>query len=476
MDNERQTFSTVSGFYDCQPQTARTNFGWLRDRGCESVISGLPHSMGIYLTVGNETLDATVNKNTISDFTQRLSFRDGTVSWRYTWSPIYTNIRYDVEMLSIVSRDKRNIAATQMSVTPRGGDSNVSIADFIDGRGGVRSFLGTKGLDANTGSIHVSVHPNGLPDVTAWLVSTMDISRGYVTESSGKMIPDSALNNTMSVGKAWNAQLIEGETAIFTKFIGISSTDGFPKDAEEVARNASTTALATGWDSLFQEHIREWNTIMDESSITSFRDPATGHLPANDSVMEMYQIQEIASRYCLLANLQKEDGSGLNDNGVAVGGLTSDTYAGDLFWDQDFWMYPGLALTHPDYASQIINSRDKGFEAAKANAQESYVQQKYKFDNESSLYPWMSGRFGNATANGPALDYEYHLNADIALSAIRELYITGNEAAFKEKHWERVKSAVHTFMGLVVPENGGYSIRNATEPDEYAVSSLYILF
>jgi trehalose/maltose hydrolase-like predicted phosphorylase len=475
VDNIRQTFSTVSGFYDCQPQTARTNFEWLRDRGCESVISGLPHPMGIYLTIGNETLDSTVNKDTISNFTQTLSFRDGTVSWSYTWSPIYTDIRYDIKLSSIVSRDIRNVAATQLFVTPRGGNSTASVADFIDGREGVRSFLGTKGADADTGSIYVSVHPEGLPNVTAWLVSTMNLSRGYVDESSGRIISGSDINDTMSISQMWDAQLVDGETAIFEKFIGISSTDGFPMDAEEVALNASTTALATGWDDLYSEHVKAWNSIMDESSITSFRDPTTGRLPLNDSVMEMYQIQEIASRYFLLANLQQEDGGGLNDNGIAVGGLTSDTYAGNLFWDQDFWIYPGLALTHPDYASQIVKSRDKGFEAAKANAQEAYVQEKYNFDKESSLYPWLSGRFGNATANGPVLDYEYHLNAVIALSAIREFFITGNETAFKLNHWERVKSAVHTFMGLVVADGDGYSIRNVTEPDEYAVSFLVVL-
>lgn len=433
--------------------------------------------MGIYLTVGNETLDAKVDKDTISNFSQTFSMKDGTVTWNYVWSPVYSDTEFEVEMSSFVSRERRNVAATQLLVTPKGGDSTVSVTDYIDGRGGVRSFLGTKGVDVDTGAMHVSVHPDGLPNVTAWIVSTADFSAGYVDENSGKMISSLGdSNDTMSIGREWTAQLVDGETAVFEKFIGVSSTDGFPTNAEEIARNASATALSTGWADLYTSHIQKWNEIMDPNSITSFRDPSTGRLPINDSVMQMYQIQEISSRFLLLSNLQQEDGTGLNDNGVPVGGLTSDTYAGNLFWDQDFWMYPGIALTHPDYASQIINSRDKLFPAAKANAQEGYVQEKYKFDNESSLYPWMSGRFGNATANGPALDYEYHLNAVVALAAVKEFYVTGNERWFRERHWERVKSAVHTFMGLVVRDGEGYSIKNVTEPDEYAVSrpSLYL--
>ncbi|KAE8444218.1 hypothetical protein EG329_000718 [Mollisiaceae sp. DMI_Dod_QoI] len=468
VDNIRQSFGTVSGFWDCQVNTTRTNFYDIDARGCESLISGLPHPMGLYLTIGDETLNSTVDPATISNFSESLSFRNGIVSWDYTWSPKNTDISYGINMVSFVSRSKRNVAATRLSVTPRGGNSNASIADFIDGRGGDRSYLNSKGVDANTSSVYVSVHPDGLEYVTGWLASTANVSNGYTDETSRRPINGTDENDTMSIGQAWDVNLIDGETATFEKFIGISSTDGFPTDAEDVARTASSTALENGWDNLYNEHVETWNSIMDETTITSFADPATGSLP-DDPVLEMYQIHEISGKFYLLSNVQADDGSGLNDNGVSVAGLTADAYGGMLFWDQDFWMWPSMGLTHPDLAKQIIKSRDKFFPAAKANAQEDYVQAKYNLNEESSLYPWTGGRFGNATGTGPALDYEYHLDADIALAAIYDFFISGNKTDFMENRWERVKSCVNTFMGLAIPDGDGYSIRNVTEPDEYAV-------
>jgi trehalose/maltose hydrolase-like predicted phosphorylase len=53
-------------------------------------------------------------------------------------------------------------------------------------------------------------------------------------------------------------------------------------------------------------------------------------------------------------------------------------------------------------------------------------------NNKSVLYPWTSGRYGNATSTGPALDYEYHINYVIALSMLKDRAITGDEKHFKE--------------------------------------------
>lgn len=53
------------------------------------------------------------------------------------------------------------------------------------------------------------------------------------------------------------------------------------------------------------------------------------------------------------AFLQIRNGSephGLGDNSIAPAGLTSDSYAGQVFWDADTWMFPSLLALWPDYA------------------------------------------------------------------------------------------------------------------------------
>ncbi|APA14660.1 hypothetical protein sscle_13g094300 [Sclerotinia sclerotiorum 1980 UF-70] len=103
---------------------------------------------------------------------------------------------------------------------------------------------------------------------------------------------------------------------------------------------------------------------------------------------------------------------------------------------------------------------------AKANAQEAYVQEKYKFDNDSVLYSWTSGRYGNATETGPTLDYEYHINTDVAKMMLDYRGITNNEEYFKEELWPVVESVGHTIEGVLQKDDQGkWNIWDMTDPD-----------
>ena len=141
--------------------------------------------------------------------------------------------------------------------------------------------------------MYISVHPDGQPDVTSWMVSTANVSNGYTDESSRRAVtvPDDGDNMTM--GQAWDVHLTDGETAIFQKFVGIASTDKFP-DAEKTAREESTKAFKDGWLSVISEHEQAWERIMASSRITSYRDPATGRLPVNETLIEKLQIAAVA--------------------------------------------------------------------------------------------------------------------------------------------------------------------------------------
>ena len=79
-----------------------------------------------------------------------------------------------------------------------------------------------------------------------------------------------------------------------------------------------------------------------------------------------------------MQNLLPDDGFGSNVDGTSVGGLSSSACSRMLFWDQDFWIYDPIAITNPDYARQILNSRVKLYSQALSNAQADYVQEKYK--------------------------------------------------------------------------------------------------
>jgi trehalose/maltose hydrolase-like predicted phosphorylase len=466
--NDRQTFSTVSGFHDCQDTTPGYNYKELRDRGCESVISGIPYPMGLHLAVGDQILNSTVDKDSISNFSQTMNFRNGVPSWSYTWSPNDTQVSFDIEYEVFMSRVRPNIGGTRLRVTPRGGNYNASIIDLLDGRSAVRSSLGKKGMYPDMCSIYVSNHPDGLPNVTAWTISSTNVSNGYMDESTRRLATNTGSDSSMSIGQEWDVRLAEGETATFEKLVGIASTDKF-QDPESTVRFELARASSDGWDTILSEHTEAWNKLMEDNQMTNYRDPATGHLPENDTIIEKFQAMAAGDHFYLMQNLLLDNGNGLNDNGVSVGGLTSDTYGGMLFWDQEAFMFPGIARVRPDYGLQFLLVRTKDYRQALQNAQEDYVQAKYKFDNKSVLFSWVRGRFGNATATGPVLDYEYHINLDIALDMWEWGQTSGNNEFFKENFWDVFEGVAHTMTTLLVKDRAGWSIRNMTDPDEYAV-------
>jgi trehalose/maltose hydrolase-like predicted phosphorylase len=418
------------------------------------------------LVVGGQVYDVDVDLKSLAHFDSKVYYKKGVYDWRVTWSPRGLNISLDIEMTSFVHRLRPNSAGTQLQVTARGRDVNCTIIDIFDGKSAVRSNLGEKGLSGNS-SMYLSLHPEGQPNVTAWMVSTANVSNGYTDETSRRLVNGPDSGNNMTIGQEWNVHLVEGKTAIFEKYVGIAATDKFPH-AERTAREESSKAFKDGWVPVVTSHVEAWGELVALSQTTNYRDPVTGRLPKNDTLLEKLQIAAIADAFYLLQNLQPA-GSGLDDAGVAVGGLTSDMYGGMLFWDQDFWMFPVILAHRPDYARHFLLARAKQLPQSKLNAQTPYVQETYRFPQEAALYSWTAGKFGNATATGPALNYEYHINSDIALAAFWYLDVTGDETFFKEKLWPIVLAVGHTIDTLLVADGDGYSVYNMTDPDEWQV-------
>lgn len=392
-----------------------------------------------------------------------MNFKTGVATWDYTWTPEDNGTSFDVSYEVFFSRVNPNIIAVKASITSSS-DISGNVTDLLDGRSAARSYLNSKGLDSDTTSIYSSVHPDGLADITAWLVSTAVLDNtwtnaGSRSESDASWLP----TNDTTIGQTFNLSLKAGHQATFYKYIGVASTDKFT-DAESVAREASANAADAGWEDLLKEHKDAWAEIMTDDAVDDFRDPETGELPA-DPAVRILHIASVANVYYLLQNLQP-DGSGLNDNSVSVGGLASDSYAGLVFWDADYWMAPGLNLAFPDYAKQITNYRVKQHPQAIANAKLN------GYPDNSSLYSWTSGRFGNCTGTGPCVDYEYHLNYDICFNIFQQLNITQNQTWFDNGPKQIIETTAGMTGQLLTfnETTGTYWLHNCTDPDEYAVS------
>lgn len=459
--SDRIAFSTISGFYNIQPNATGTNYPWLNQYGWESFIAGIPHPTALIFAFGDNVLNASVSNTTISNFSQKLSFKTGVGEWSYTWSPPDSHASFEVSYSTIFSRERPNVIAVTASITPSA-DISGTVTDLLDGQGAVRSYLNEKGLDKHRNTIFSSVHPTGLADVTGYVVSGVDFENKYTVHGSRRTAEGAFVSTQEStIGQTFDIHLKRGRTATFHKYVGVASSDKF-NDPESVARKAQASAQSDGWKVLLKEHTAAWAEIMTEDAVDDFTDPVTGEVPSDPNVQALH-IASVANVFYLLQNLQP-DGSGLNDNSISVGGLYSDSYAGLIFWDADYWMAPGLNLAFPGWSNQISNFRIKQHDQALDNAAFN------NYPNGSSLYSWTAGRYGNCTGTGPCVDYEYHLNYDISFNLLQQYSINKNETWFNSGARQIVESTALMTGHLMMynQETKTYWIYNMTDPDEFA--------
>ncbi|KAG2419925.1 acid trehalase precursor [Aspergillus terreus] len=473
--SQRQTFATISGFYDSQATTDSTNFEWLYQYGHDSVISGVPHWSGLILDLGDDVyLDATVDNSTISDFRSTYDFKAGLLSWSYTWTPAGKG-SYAITYRLFANKLNITQAVVDMEIVP-GADAsaNATIVNVLDGYSAVRSDFVASGED--DGAIYSAVRPQGIANVTAYIYANLTATAN-VDLSSRTLVTDQPYisANDSSIAQAVPVRFTPNEPVRITKFVGGASTDAFA-DPQQTAKQAASAAQSAGFQRSLQAHAAEWAYIMNDQSVDRFTDPSTGRLPDDDHIINSAVIA-VANTYYLLQNTVGQNAlaavsadAPLNAQSIAVGGLTSDSYAGLIFWDADVWMQPGLVASHPEAAQAVTNYRVAKHDQAVANIDTAFASSKNqtRFDPGAAIYPWTSGRFGNCTASGPCWDYQYHLNGDIGLSMIYQWVASGDTPAFRETMFPVYDSIATLYSNLVERNGSSWTLTNMTDPDEYA--------
>ncbi|KAJ5537753.1 hypothetical protein N7494_007232 [Penicillium frequentans] len=469
--SRRQSFATISGFFDAQANTNESNYPWLSQYGWDSVISGVPHWSGLILDLGDGVyLDATVDNSTISNFRTTYDFQAGVLVWKYTWAPQGASGSFNITYRLFANKLWVNQAVVDMQIVSSV-DTNATVVNVIDGASAVRTDFVNSGED--DGAIYSAVRPNGVANVTAYIYANMtgqglDLSsRQVITGKPYVSINDSSIAQSVTVS------LKAGKTARITKFVGGASSDAF-EDPQQVAKNASSTALRNGYLRSLRSHVTEWANVMPDDSVDRYTFP-NGTLP-NDTLIIDSAVIAVANTYYLLQNtvgtnaINSSSSTSLNTDSISVGGLTSDSYAGQVFWDADLWMQPGLSASHPESAQRITNYRVKLYDQAQENIKTSYAgsQNQTQFSSSAAIYPWTSGRYGNCTATGPCWDYEYHLNGDIGMSFVNQWVTTGDTQFFKENLYPIYDSVATLYTDLLRQNGSSWTLSNMTDPDEYA--------
>lgn len=287
----RQTFATVTGFSDGEPDG-------------EGVVAGIPHFTDLLVGACGSTLNGTTALSEISDFQSTFSFSTGIATWDYVWSPstCSEDVALKISYESFLSLDERHIGAVKLSVSSNS-EVEILITDFLDGHSAHRTSDADPRFFPSRRSILTSLKPQGVDDVAAIVFSKV---RGDDLPQFQKGL--SADPDTKSISQTFSLTLdpdVNDGTSTFVKYVGVMSTEHFP-DAKVLLPKAVDQAAEAGWDALSSAHSAQVAGLMDSDFVPDFRDPVTGVLPKDNDIRSLH-ITTVASTYYLYTSLLSND-------------------------------------------------------------------------------------------------------------------------------------------------------------------------
>ena len=238
-------------------------------------------------------------------------------------------------------------------------------------------------------------------------------------------------------------RLQPGQVLGITKFIayGWSSQRSVPALRDQVDA-ALSGALNTGWKALVQEQREYLDEFWDGADVEVDGDPA---------------IQQ-AVRFGLFHILQA--GARAEQRAITAKGLTGPGYDGHSFWDTELWAQPVLTATYPKAAADAVAWRLSIMELAKERAA--------TLGFKGAAFPWRTIAGQECSAYWPAGTAAFHINADIAMSAVRLVQWTGDTEADRTMALPILVETARLWMSLgYLGDDGKFHIDGVTGPDEY---------
>jgi trehalose/maltose hydrolase-like predicted phosphorylase len=418
----------VAGLYAQDPDLA----------GGRQAIAAIPTWSALTVGAGAEAYTATTPAARISNYHQALLLGCGLLSTALTWTTSdgkSTDLAYDV----IADRVHPHVGAVRVRMTPHW-NGRATVTDRIDGAG-ARRLVQTGGGAQGDATVDVafSTETTGTAGAVA---STVKPGAGVAVSSTKRSVGDGDLSASQTLTFTVHA----GQSYEFVKYVGVD-TALTSAEPEKSAVAASQAAAQQGWSALLAGHAAAWAELWRSDIV----------LPDRPDLQAWIR----SGLYGLLSNIRQDE-----DDSISPVGLTSDNYAGLIFWDAETWMYPGLLLLHPEIAKSILEYRYRTLPGARANAQQLGYQ--------GVFYPWNSASKGDLATECHSVDpphciTQIHLQGDIALAVWQYYLATGDTTWLRTRGWPMLQGIAQFWAGRVTANgDGSYSINNVAGPDEYS--------
>lgn len=402
------------------------------------VIAALPTWSALWVNVAGEWLTPTTPRSSISRYRQTLNLRCGLARTAFRWTPVASARATDVVYEVFTDRANPHVGLVRVLLTPRW-SGELLVTDALDGSGARR--LRSVGGIAKHGDSVVVAFRTVETDTLGAVASTL---RGG--HNAPSLVTMSRRSDGLSASRSVKLKVRTGRTYELIKYVGVD-TELTAKAPIEAAMRASKAAAARGWARTYRAHVTAWTRLLRGRDIVVVAQPRM-------------QRWVRGAQYALLASARAGQ-----DTSIAPAGLSSDDYAGLIFWDAETWIFPALLLTHPEIARSILEYRYKTRGAARDNAK--------RLGLAGTLYPWTSaasGRMETDCRSGPVHCLgQLHLQSDVALAAWQYYLATGDHQWLESRGWPLIRG-VAEFWSVRVSENddGSFSLRNVAGPDEYS--------
>ncbi|MGH3694397.1 MAG: glycoside hydrolase family 65 protein [Pseudonocardiaceae bacterium] len=239
-------------------------------------------------------------------------------------------------------------------------------------------------------------------------------------------------------------RLEPGQRLRIVKYLayGWSSQRSFPALNDQV-RAALAAARYTGWTGLTTEQRRYLDDFW-----------ATADVEVEGNA-QLQQAVRFASFHVLQAGARAEK------RGIAAKGLTGPGYDGHTFWDTETFVLPMLSHTVPDAAADVLRWRQQTLPLALERARQLGLA--------GAAFPWRTIRGQECSGYWPAGTAAFHINADIADAAIRQVTATGDTDFERDVALELLVQTARMWRSLGHHDlQGHFRIDGVTGPDEYS--------
>jgi alpha,alpha-trehalose phosphorylase len=241
-----------------------------------------------------------------------------------------------------------------------------------------------------------------------------------------------------------SADLAAGQRLQLTKFAAYAwAADRSPEALRDDVEAALATAVETGWDALVQAQ---------QSYLEEFWARADVQVDGDPPVQQ-------AVRFGLFHLLQASAHAGQRP--IAAKGLTGTGYAGHAFWDTEGFVLPVLTANLPRAAADALRWRQATLSTALKWAQTLRLP--------GAAFAWRTIDGEESGGYWPAGTAAFHVNADIALAAVRQVNWTGDAEFDRECALPLLVHTARLWRGLGYwGDDDRFHIDGVTGPDEYS--------